>query len=75
MLLSTRRTPNCRPMVAVKTIPTSVGTMDLLAYVLLCARMESVGNHLAHGKNSIISSKVKPLNYRLSAINSHQRRE
>lgn len=34
MLLSPRLTPNHRPMVAVKTIPTSVGTMDLLVFVL-----------------------------------------
>ena len=36
-----RWTLNCRPMAAVKTIPTSVVTMALLVFALLCARMES----------------------------------
>ena len=52
MILSTRLTPNCRPMAAVKTIPISVGTMGLQVSAPLQARMESVENHLVHGKSS-----------------------
>ena len=59
-------TLNCRPMAAVKTIPTSVGTTDLLTSVLLQVRMVSVESHLVHGKSSTRSSKIKPLNSCLS---------
>ena len=65
MILSTRLTPNCRPMAAVKTIPISVGTMGLQVSAPLQARTESVENLLVHGKSSTKSSKVKPLNSRL----------
>lgn len=44
MFLSMRWTPNCRPIVAIKTIQTSMETMGLLTPVLLLARMESVEN-------------------------------
>ena len=65
MPLSTKRTQNHRPMVAVKIIPVYVEIMDLLESVLLHVRMESVESHIVHGQSSTRNLNSKPLNYRL----------
>ena len=68
MPLSAKRTQNHRPTVAVKTIPVYVEIMGLLESVLLQVRMESVENHLVHGKSSTRNLNSKPLNYRLENL-------
>ena len=55
-------------MVAAKIILISAAIMGCLVYVLSQAQMEFVKNHLVHGKNNIINSKVKPLNSRLHVL-------
>ena len=59
------KTPILRLLDAAKTIQISAVTMVYLISVPLQARMGFAENHPAHGRNSIISSKVKPLNSRL----------
>lgn len=66
MILSERKTPNHRPMVAARIIPISVETMCLLVSVSSQARIESVERHLEHGKSGTKNSKTKPQNSRFS---------
>lgn len=61
-------TPDHRPTAAAKAIPIFAEAMGLQVFALSQAKTEFAENHLAHGKSSTRSSKVKPLNYHLSTV-------
>ena len=65
MLHYTNKTLSHRPLDADRTILVFAGIMVYPASVPLQAKMGYVESHPVHGRDSIRSSKVKPINYRL----------